>query len=110
MLYYFTHPKLKTLFLAAGSLVLLGVILFSTIEGWSIVDALYFTVATMTTVGYGDLAPSHDISKVLATMYMFFTVPFMLISIGLITEVVHDNIAKSQRHLTKKHSKRRKKK
>jgi len=28
------------------------------VEGWSIVDAIYFSVMTMSTVGYGDFAPS----------------------------------------------------
>ena len=34
-----------------------GVIGFSVIEGWTILDSVYYLVATFTTVGYGDIAP-----------------------------------------------------
>ncbi|XP_022142569.1 two-pore potassium channel 1-like isoform X1 [Momordica charantia] len=36
-----------------------------------IVDALYFCVVTMTTVGYGDLVPSSLVAKLLACAYVF---------------------------------------
>ncbi len=42
------------LLLAAGTLA------FSHLEGWSLLDSLYFTVYTVTTVGYGDLTPSPE--------------------------------------------------
>lgn len=45
------------------------------IENWSMVDALYFSVMTMSTVGYGDLSPSTDTSKI-------FTIFYAVISIG----------------------------
>ncbi|CAL4993415.1 unnamed protein product [Urochloa decumbens] len=39
--------------------------------GSRVADALYFTVVTMTTVGYGDLVPSSDASKLLACAFAF---------------------------------------
>ncbi len=48
---------------------------YSKIEHWSIIDALYFSVMTMSTVGYGDLFPTTDASKV-------FTIIFTFLSIG----------------------------
>ncbi|KAL8128869.1 LOW QUALITY PROTEIN: hypothetical protein V2J09_018024 [Rumex salicifolius] len=36
-----------------------------------IVDALYFCIVTMTTLGYGDLVPSTILSKLLACLYVF---------------------------------------
>lgn len=53
-----------------------GAAVFHAIEGWSWVDSLYFATATLTTVGYGDVAPTHDASKL-------FAIPFMLVGIGI---------------------------
>ncbi len=43
-------------------------------EQWSIIDALYFSVMTMATVGYGDLTPTTDISKLFTTVYAFISI------------------------------------
>lgn len=37
--------------------LLSGTIFYATVEGFRWVDAIYFSVTTLTTVGYGDLAP-----------------------------------------------------
>ncbi|KAJ4734169.1 Outward-rectifying potassium channel [Rhynchospora pubera] len=36
-----------------------------------ILDAVYFTIVTMTTVGYGDLVPNSNVSKLLACAFVF---------------------------------------
>ena len=45
-------------------------------EGWSLLDALYFCVMTMATVGYGDLAPGTPLSKA-------FTIGYAMLGVGL---------------------------
>lgn len=55
-------------------------------EGWSIVDSLYFSVMTMSTIGYGELAPSHDLSKI-------FTIIFSVLSIGIFAAVTSKIVA-----------------
>jgi len=52
--------------------MLTGVIAFSRIfERWPIIDALYFSVVTFTTVGYGDLCPTTDAGKLFTIFYAF---------------------------------------
>ncbi len=46
------------------------------VEKWSWLDAFYFSVITIATVGYGDLAPKTDPGKL-------FTVFYILLGIGL---------------------------
>ena len=41
------------------------------------VDALFFSVVTMTTVGYGDLAPTSNGSRFFTCFYMLFGVVFI---------------------------------
>ena len=49
---------------------------YSNVENWSIIDALYFSVMTMSTIGYGDFVPTTDNSKI-------FTIIFTFLSVGL---------------------------
>lgn len=58
-------------------LIVTGTVVYSVIEGWSIVDALYFSVVTLTTVGYGDYTPQTVVGKL-------FTVVYVLAGISLI--------------------------
>jgi hypothetical protein len=39
------------------SLLVSGTTFFSLVENWSVVDAFYFSVTTLTTVGFGDPLP-----------------------------------------------------
>ena len=48
-----------------------GTIFYSLQEGWSLVDALYFSVTTLTTVGLGDLSPATTIGKLFTIVYIF---------------------------------------
>jgi hypothetical protein len=41
------------------------------IENWRIDEALYFTFVTGLTIGYGDLAPSHLVARLLALVIGF---------------------------------------
>ena len=36
----------------------IGAVFYTNVEGWSVVTAVYFSMVTMSTVGYGDFAPS----------------------------------------------------
>lgn len=52
-------------------LIGVGTILFHIIESWSVIDSLYFATMTITTVGYGDFVPTHDVSKIITIIYAF---------------------------------------
>ncbi|PID99970.1 MAG: hypothetical protein CSA79_05745 [Thiothrix nivea] len=44
------------------------------VEQWSLIDTLYFSVMTMATIGYGDLIPTTNISKILTIVYTFLSI------------------------------------
>lgn len=46
-----------------ANIAAIGTVFYKLVEGWSWVDSFYFTMVTLTTVGYGDLAPSSDIAQ-----------------------------------------------
>jgi hypothetical protein len=68
-------------FRALGFLVVVllgsGTVFYWRFEGWTVIDSLYFSVITLTTVGYGDLAPTTTLTKV-------FTMVYVLIGLGIL--------------------------
>jgi hypothetical protein len=63
---------------SAFGLVVIATVVYRLIEDWSWVDSVYFSVVAATTVGFGDLSPTTDASKL-------FTVFYILAGISLIT-------------------------
>ena len=59
-------------YLAISALALLGIgtIVYQILEDWSWVDSLYFSTVAVTTVGFGDLTPSTDASKLFTVFYI----------------------------------------
>ena len=55
---------------AALGLLLLGTVTYRWLEDWSWIDSLYFCTVAVTTVGFGDLTPSTDSSKLFTVFYI----------------------------------------
>jgi voltage-gated potassium channel Kch len=74
-------PKIRTSVLSAlFSLILLisfGTWAYERIEGWTFGQSFYFSVATLTTVGYGDIHPTTDASRI-------FTAIYILVGVGIV--------------------------
>ena len=64
-------PDFRTLGTLVFFTLLSGTIFYSLVEGWSLVDAFYFSVTTLTTVGLGDLSPTTTVGKLFTVVYIF---------------------------------------
>lgn len=82
----FRDPELKALFVFVIIILLSGTIFYSQIEKWSLLDSLYFSTTTLTTVGYGDLAPKTDLGKVFTIIYLFVGIGVIL---GFVNILAH---------------------
>jgi voltage-gated potassium channel len=47
-------------------------------------DAVWWTVATITTVGYGDVVPETTLGRIIGIVYMFFGVTMMAVTISIV--------------------------
>ncbi len=68
--YYNKHAYRILLGFALGAIAF-GTVVFHFVERWSWLDAYYFSVVTLATVGYGDLTPHTPAGKLIATIYIF---------------------------------------
>jgi Ion channel len=60
----------KLLSASAVGVVALATVVYHWLEDWSWVDSLYFSVVAVTTVGFGDLAPTTDAAKLVTVAYI----------------------------------------
>ena len=60
----------RALPVVAGALLLTGTIFYWRTEDWTIIQALYFSVVTLTTVGYGDLHPTSAGTQIFTIIYI----------------------------------------
>ena len=79
--------RLKLYFTVFISLLLLGIFGFMIIENLSLVDAIYFSIVTMATVGYGDIHPQYTLGKILAIVLIVGGVGTFLGIVASITDL-----------------------
>lgn len=63
--------------------ILIGTGVYYVVEDLDIVDSFYLAVITLTTVGYGDLAPTTTVGRIFTSFYI-------LIGVGLIVALVSE--------------------
>ena len=90
------HKSRKRMMIMVGAtllFLLLGCLWYPLVEKWTVVDALYFSVVTLTTVGYGDMGPSTDASKIFTSLWSFFGVALIAALISIVSEWIVDAAA-----------------
>lgn len=60
----------------------IGAVVYHYLEGWNWLDSFYFSVITLTTIGYGDFSPQTDAGKI-------FTLFYILIGVGIILSFIN---------------------
>ena len=76
-------PEGKVLVVGTVSILAIGTVAYSVLEGWTPVDALYFSVVTLATVGYGDFHPTTEAGRL-------FTIVYILVGIGILAGFVSE--------------------
>ena len=68
-----------------GTYLSIGTLLFSALEGWGLSTSIYFCVITLTTVGYGDIAPATTLGRAVATLIMIMGYGIIAVPTGIVT-------------------------
>ena len=84
----FLLKKIKWHLLALLVLITLGTLLFSFLEGWDLIISFYFTVVTLSTVGYGDFVPQHHLSRVVSAVIVLIGISIFALSLQKMTEQI----------------------
>jgi voltage-gated potassium channel len=80
-----TRFRIRYALIALIVAITLGTFGFHLIEGWTLLDSLYMTVETITTVGYGDVPPKTTGGRV-------FAIVFMLAGVGAVAYVLSSTV------------------
>ncbi|WP_292291080.1 potassium channel family protein [Marivita sp.] len=73
--------RVATLILTLLVIVAGGTAFFRWAEGWSWLDAYFFTVVTLSTVGYGSLVPATTLGKIGTTVFIFVGLSVFVVAI-----------------------------
>jgi len=77
-------PRFRSLLVLVLFTLAMGTLFYHSVEGWSWLDSLYFSVITLTTVGYGDFTPQTASGKIFTMIYIFLGLGIL---VGFITPI-----------------------
>jgi voltage-gated potassium channel len=75
----------------------IGTVGYMVIERWSFSDALYMTVSTLATVGFGEVQPLDEAGRAWTIVLMVVGVGIIFGTIGIVAEVVVTEVSSSRR-------------
>ena len=84
------------LFLASGA------VFYPLVEGWSVLDSIYFGMVTITTVGYGDLCPKTVPGRIFTSFFVLGGVGIIGVALGIVGGYIIEQQQKIQQQIVKR--------
>ena len=88
--------KIFYLLVAAGIVIIAGTVIMYNLEKGAensqmttLLDAMWWCVATVTTVGYGDVVPVTSLGRIVALVYMFFGITLITTLLAVISNTFY---------------------
>ena len=78
-----------------GMILVIGTIGYMMLEGWQLLDALYMTVITITTVGYGEIREVDKIGRIFTIFIIFMGMGIMAYTLGMVAQTMVELQVKS---------------
>jgi voltage-gated potassium channel Kch len=92
------NPATSGLVALTGTIVLAAATFYWFVEGWSFLDAMFFSVATISTVGYGDMVPGTAAGRIFTMIYIFVGIGVFVATAASIAEHVFSNGRAARQH------------
>ena len=100
--------KLFYLLITAAVTIVVGSLVIYSVESPhpdsqinTMLDAVWWTVATVTTVGYGDVVPVTETGKIVAIFYMFFGIGILGIFLSVVgTQFYKNRFSKEEKEIS----------
>jgi voltage-gated potassium channel Kch len=95
---------------SAALAIIIGLIIMYELESGAqnskmktILDALWWCVATVTTVGYGDIVPVTGLGRIVAMVYMFFGITLITTLLAVVTNTFYKKRVEKGETIKKEH-------
>jgi len=96
----FSPEGIRDASILAAVAVLGGGAAFAAAENRSTWDGVYWSITTMTTVGYGDLSPHTDVGRVVAICVMVLGIGFLSVVVGAVAQrFIAPDVAEIEREI-----------
>jgi len=88
----------RLLLSAVIAILTFGTVFYHFVEHWSWLNSYFFSVVTLSTVGYGDLVPQTAIGRFVTTLYIF-------LGIGIIAVFAQTIVKKREKKIVSRNEK-----
>jgi hypothetical protein len=82
--------------MASGIVIFVGTMIMYNLESQvenskmrTVLDALWWCIATVSTVGYGDVVPVTNLGRIVAIIYMFFSITLITTLLAVVTNTFY---------------------
>ncbi len=92
----FVSENVIILLSISSGVALSGAVVMMVLEDWGFVDAFYFAVVSMATVGYGDLSPETTVGKIFTIGFLVIGIGIFVLTVGAIAEAILSEMRKAK--------------
>ncbi len=82
--------RLRVMALLALIVVVYGTVGYVAVQGWSVVDGLYMTLITLTTVGFTEVHPMDDAGRIFTMSLLVMGVGLIAVSLSLAAQLIQE--------------------
>ena len=82
----FQSEEGQAILASLASLLVLGTVFYTMVEKLAMLDSLYLSFTTLTTIGYGDFTPKTALGKIFTMIYGLLGLGIVSLSLGIIAK------------------------